>query len=212
MLILIWKILPIGKKHQGKKLDSSMKMKLNRKRIYPSIPVKYLGIKIDENLNWKKHIHDIAIKINKAMLYYLQLEIVLQKKALRIMNFQSRDSQWIPLFKSEHILKLESKILTENIRFINNSFNNLFSPICRSLFIFCSGVQNYQTVPSTSGKIFKPSYRTDSYGKNWITIGAINSWNKTQHQFNNLSLKKYNPTRIKILLLKKCIENYWWRS
>ena len=131
------------------------------------------------------------------MFYYLQLEIVLQKKALRIMNFQSRDSQWSPLFKSKHILKLKSKILTENIRFINNSFSNLFSPIYRSLFIFCSGVQNYQTVPSTSGRIFKPSYRTDSYGKNWITIGA---------------LKKYSPTRIKNLLFKKCIENYWWRS
>ena len=32
---------------------------------------------------------------------------------------------------------------------------------------------NYQTVSSTADKIFKPSYRTDSYGKNSITIGAI---------------------------------------
>ena len=37
------------------------------------------------------------------------------KKALRIMNFQSRDSHSSLLFKSNHILKLEDKILIENI-------------------------------------------------------------------------------------------------
>ena len=96
---------------------------LNRRRLYPSKSVKYLGIKIDENLNWKQHIHDIA--------------------------------------KS-----------------------------------------------STADKIFKPSYRTDSYGKNSITIGAINSWNKTQHQFSNLSLKTYSPTKTKSLLFEICIGKY----
>ena len=53
-------------KHQRKKLDSPIKIKLSRKRLYPSKSVKYLGIKIDENLNWKQHIHDIAIKLNRA--------------------------------------------------------------------------------------------------------------------------------------------------
>ena len=49
-------------KRQMKKLDSPIKIKLSCKRLYPSKSVKYLGIKIDENLNWKQHIHDIAIK------------------------------------------------------------------------------------------------------------------------------------------------------
>ena len=47
-------------KHQRKKLDSPIKLKLNHKRLYASKSVKYLGIKIDENLNWKQYIHDIA--------------------------------------------------------------------------------------------------------------------------------------------------------
>ena len=38
-------------KHQRKKLDSPIKIKLNRKRLYSSKPVKYLGNKTDENLN-----------------------------------------------------------------------------------------------------------------------------------------------------------------
>ena len=63
------------------------------------------------------------------------------------------------------------------------------------------------SVSSTADKIFKPSYRTDSYGKNSITVGAINSWNNTQHQFSNLSLKTYSPTKIKSLLFKNALKN-----
>ena len=189
-------------KHQRKKLNSPIKIKLNRKRLYPSKSVKYIGIKIDENLNWKQHIHDIAIKLNRAnaLLFtirnYVNKHILrtiyftifdshinyanpiwgqnlravnrivnLQKKALRVMNFQCRDSHSSPLFKSNHILKLEDKILIDNILFINKSFNNLLPPINKSWFTFCSDVHNYLTFSSTADKIFKPSYRTDSYGK-----------------------------------------------
>ena len=53
-------------KHQRKKLDKPIKIQLNRRKLYPSKSVKYLGIKIDEHLNWKQHIHDIAIKLNRA--------------------------------------------------------------------------------------------------------------------------------------------------
>ena len=123
------------------------------------------------------------------------------------MNCQSRDSHSSALFKSNHILKLEEKILIENILFINKSFNNLLPPIFKSWFIFCSDVHNYQTVSSTVNKISKPSYRTDSYGKKSITIGAIDSWSKTQHQFSDLPLKTYSSTKIKSLPFKKYIEN-----
>ena len=32
----------------------------------PSQSVRYLGIKVDQNLNWKDHISDIAVKLNRA--------------------------------------------------------------------------------------------------------------------------------------------------
>ena len=135
--------------------------------------------------------------------------IILQKKVLRIMNFRSRDSHSSPLFRSNHILKVEDKILIENILFINKSFKNLLPPIFKSWFTFCSNLHNYHhTVSSTADKIFKPFYRNDSYGKNSITLGAIKNWNKTHHQFSNLSLKTFSPTKIKTLLFKKCIGKY----
>ena len=49
-------------KHQRKKIDSEVKIKLSRKRLYPTDSVKYLGVRIDEDLNWKHHVSDIAIK------------------------------------------------------------------------------------------------------------------------------------------------------
>ena len=45
-----------------KKLDFDLKLRLNSKRIYPTKSVKYLGIKIGQNLTWIYHINDIAIK------------------------------------------------------------------------------------------------------------------------------------------------------
>ena len=79
------------------------------------------------------------------------------------MNFQSIDSHSSSLFRSNHILKLEEKIRKENILFISKSFNNLLPPIFKSWSNFCSDVHNYHTVSSTA-KIFKTSYTTDSYG------------------------------------------------
>ena len=121
------------------------------------------------------------------------------------MNIQSTESH---LFKSNHILKLEDKTVIENLLFINRSFNNLLPSIFKSWFTFFSDVPDYQAVLSTTDKILKTSYRTDSYGKNSVIIRAIKSWNKTQYQFSNLLLKTNSPTKIESLLSKKCIENY----
>ena len=92
--------------------------------------------------------------------------------------------------------------------FINKSLNNLLSPTFKNWFTFCSDVHNYHTVSSTSDKTFKTSYRANFFGNYSVAIGAINSWNKTQYQFRNLSLKTYSPSKIKSSLSKTCIENY----
>ena len=79
-------------KHQRKKLDSPIKIKLSRKRLYPSKSVKYLGIKIDENLNWKQHIHDIAIKLNRANALLSIIRNYVNKLTLRTIYFVIFDS------------------------------------------------------------------------------------------------------------------------
>ena len=53
-------------KHKKKKLEYPISLTPSRKRLYPSNLIKYLAVKIDANLNWKDHIHDIATKLNRA--------------------------------------------------------------------------------------------------------------------------------------------------
>ena len=54
-----------------KPLDSQLKLKLNGKRLYQTSLVKYLGIKVDQYLNWQDYRNNIAVKLYKsnAMLY-----------------------------------------------------------------------------------------------------------------------------------------------
>ena len=61
-------------KHQRKKLDSEVKIKLNRKRLYPTDSVKYLGIRTDKKLNWKHYVSDIAIKFNRANALFFKIK------------------------------------------------------------------------------------------------------------------------------------------
>ena len=122
------------------------------------------------------------------------------------MNFPSRDSLSSPLFRSNHILKLAEKMLIENILFINKSFNNLLPPIFKSWFTFCSDVHNYRTFSTTADKKFKPSYRSDSYGKNLITLGPINSWNETQLSSVISHLKHSSQPKLKVYFLKNVLK------
>ena len=119
-------------------LDPSIKnwilnFKLNGKKLFQTNSVKYLGIKIDKQLNWREHINEVAIKLNRAnamlykvrefvstdtlrSIYYaifdshlnygnlvwgqntnaIKCLIILQKKALRSMNFKPRNFHTSP--------------------------------------------------------------------------------------------------------------------
>ena len=79
-------------KHQRKKLDTEIKIKLNRKRLYPSQSVRYLGIKIDHNLNWKDHINDIAVKLSRANAVLFKIKNFVNITILKTIYFAIFDS------------------------------------------------------------------------------------------------------------------------
>ena len=141
--------------------------------------MKYLGLKIDENLNWKDQNHDIATKLNRANALLQKIRnYVLRKRALRIINNQPKNSHSGPLFQQNNIIKFQDKILIGNILFVSKSIDNLLPPIFKNWFIFCSEIQNYNTVSLATDKLFNTSYRTDSYAKRILMIlSAINCWN-----------------------------------
>ena len=53
-------------RHKQKLVDFNLKIKLNGKKLYSSSYIKYLGIFLDENLNWKKHISILSSKLRRA--------------------------------------------------------------------------------------------------------------------------------------------------
>ena len=53
-------------KTRNQNYDTDLKIKLSRKRIHAFQYVKYLSVFIDENVNWKKHINQISIKLIKG--------------------------------------------------------------------------------------------------------------------------------------------------
>ena len=49
-----------------KQTEATLKLKLNGKKLYTANSVKYLGIKLDENLNWLEQINNVAVKLSRA--------------------------------------------------------------------------------------------------------------------------------------------------
>ena len=54
--------------------------------------IKYLGIKINENFNWKQNIHDIVIKLNRANALLSIIRNYVNKHSLRTIYFAIFDS------------------------------------------------------------------------------------------------------------------------
>ena len=60
-----------------------MQQKLNGKRLYTTNSVKYLGIKIDENLDWHQQINNVAIELKRANGMLSKVRYFLDKKTLK---------------------------------------------------------------------------------------------------------------------------------
>ena len=63
-----------------KQTEATLKLKLNGERLYTTNSVKYLGIKIDENLNWHQQINNVAVKLNRANAMLSEVRHFVHKK------------------------------------------------------------------------------------------------------------------------------------
>ena len=76
-----------------KPCDIDLRLKLCRKRLYETKYLIYLGIEIDENLNWKIHIHDLASKLNRVNAVSAKLRHFVNSEIFRSTYFAIFDSQ-----------------------------------------------------------------------------------------------------------------------
>ena len=79
-------------KSKQKKFEGDLKIKLCGKRLYPSESVKYLGVKIDTNLNWEHHVNDLSIKLNRANALLFKMRKYVSLKILKSIYFAIFDS------------------------------------------------------------------------------------------------------------------------
>ena len=133
---------------------------------------------------------------------------ILQKKAIRIINFEKRNAHTNPLFKKSKILKLLDKVMIENCIFINKSLKNLLPTIFQNWFSFSSDIHSYSTSSSSLGLLHIPSFNTNKYGRHSIITSAIYSWNHIQKQIKDLSLYTYKPNKLKALLSSYFLDLY----
>ena len=74
-------------KTKHKPCNTDLKHKLCRKRLYKTKYLRYLGIQIDQNSNWKVHIHDPASKLNRANAILVKLRYFVNSEMLRSTYF-----------------------------------------------------------------------------------------------------------------------------
>ena len=60
--------------------------------VYPCESVKYLGVKIDTNLNREHHVNDLSIKLNRANALLFKMRKYVSLKLLRFIYFAIFDS------------------------------------------------------------------------------------------------------------------------
>ena len=68
-------------------LPDEIKIKLSRKRLYPSNSGKYLGVKIDRFLHWHDQVNSIAVKLTWDNALLLKIRNYINMKTLRNIFF-----------------------------------------------------------------------------------------------------------------------------
>ena len=125
---------------------------------------------------------------------------ILQKKALRIINFKERNAHSSPLFHYSKIIKIADKVKIENCLFINKYTNNKLPSIFTNWCTFSSMSHNYQTSFAPKGNLQIPSVQTTSYRKKFFVYMVIKTWNDIQKEMKGVMLNTFSLFKLKSLL------------
>ena len=81
------------------------------------------------------------------------------KGALGFINFQFRGLDSNLLFKKLYLPKFEEKNQLENLLLVSKCFSNILPSNFDSYVPLCSDICNYKTTASSTGKLFKASFK-----------------------------------------------------
>ena len=72
---------------KGKNLQENFSLSINGINIDRVEFTKFLGVYIDENLNWKKHASEMSSKISKSIGIMSKVKYILSRKLLKTLYF-----------------------------------------------------------------------------------------------------------------------------
>ena len=133
---------------------------------------------------------------------------LLQKKSLRLMFFQSRNSHTGPLFKTSKILNSFDKRALENCIFISKSIKGLLPSILNNWFKFSFETLSHDTRWSNLGYLKTPSYHIKTYGRYSMFVNSIYVWNHLQSCHQNVIFQQLRANKLKEILINFFLNRY----
>ena len=157
----------------------------------PSKFVKYLGILIDEHLNWHAHQTALSTKLSRAIGMLYKIRHFVDHATLRMIYFGIFSSILMygcqiwgqnnsvttasPLFKNCKILKLADNINLQNFLFAHDSMKNNLPTSLSGQLSLVDTIQN--TRSENYYQLNRPTKRTITYGSKSIKSRSIDIWN-----------------------------------
>ena len=212
-----------------KRLDCIPRLKLSGKILTPSKNVKYLGVHVDEHLNWKTHIASIATKLCRAngtlskLHYFVPTKIfashtryasqiwglcddsvthrilTLQNFAMRLLTFNGPQVSATPLYAELGVLKFFDQVEIMDILYVHKYLNGNLPTDTLKTLKFSKIDLSLEIWGNTIGLLKQPSVNTTNYGLHSFSYLSTKQWNDLQKYFQSLCLSELKLSKLKIL-------------
>ena len=137
--------------------------------------------------------------------------LLLQEKAIRIINFQPHKSSSNNLFKENRILKISDYINYKHALFVRNSLRKENLPIFNNMFTSLGINHTHNTSAATNHLLDIPQKQTTHYGTYSMTCTASVTWNdilrNTSQNFVDCKITEFKRTILQTYLAKYSNKN-----
>ena len=131
----------------------------------------------------------------------------LQAKALRIINFKTKEYPANILFQKEKILKLSDYIKFQNVKFVRDCLCKNTPKIFHNFFQESAEIHEYPTRAAYKRCLKIPTIKTTHYGRNSVIFQSSLQWNQIQ-QTHNVDITKEKFSTFKTTLYKNILDSY----
>ena len=129
----------------------------------------FLGLTLNENINWKNHIEKIAIKSSKIigilnkLIYFLPTQIKvltkINKRAIRLINLSKYNAHTEPIFQQFKLLKVNRILQMQEFKFYHTFLNNTLPAYLQHLKLLPnSSIHSHNTRGKTDLQIHRTTH------------------------------------------------------